>query len=141
MVGDDDAAPEDKVLGAGDFDHLEAAIHRKIHQKRTLARLPLVLSQPAAPAASSSSSQSQSQSQAPADGCPDPATAPAVSIQMKLVRRPAWEFKGGCFEKAKKNALVDRPTTARLFLSPWANACAASAGAWGVRLSDERVRR
>ena len=78
MVGEDDAAPEDKVLGASDFDHLAASIHRKIHQKRTLARLPLVLSQPSSEANSSSGS----------GGGGDKGAAPSmptVSIQMKLV--------------------------------------------------------
>lgn len=77
VVGEDDAAPEDKVLGASDFDHLSASIHRKIHQKRTLARLPLVLSQPSSSDAASGSSGAKGGA----------ANVPTVSIQMKLVRK------------------------------------------------------
>jgi hypothetical protein len=85
VVGEDDAAPEDKVLGASDFDHLAASIHRKIHQKRTLARLPLVLSQPSSEANSSSGS----------GGGGDKGAAPSmptVSIQMKLVNELSVSF-------------------------------------------------
>ena len=79
MVGEDDAAPEDKVLGASDFDHLAASIHRKIHQKRTLARLPLVLSQPSSEANISSSGSGGGGDKGAAP------SMPTVSIQMKLV--------------------------------------------------------
>jgi len=82
VVGEDDAAPEDKVLGASDFDHLAASIHRKIHQKRTLARLPLVLSQP-----SSSDATSGSGSDSSGEKGGGAADMPTVSIQMKLVRK------------------------------------------------------
>jgi len=88
VVDDEEAAQSGRILDSGDLvARLCTALHRKVHRKRVLSRLPLVLAAPPTTAGGGAASQSQATGGSDGSGCSvddDLASLPTVSIQMQL---------------------------------------------------------